>query len=101
MEEYIDVFDSDFNFLYVEPKTNVHKLNLWHQTFQCWLVRRRKNENYIIFQKRAECKEDSPGLLDISAAGHLLAGETKEQGVREIREELGVNVDICENEWLE
>ncbi|MDF2964488.1 MAG: hydrolase, partial [Paenibacillus sp.] len=35
-----------------------------------------------------------PGLLDISCAGHLLAGEQIEQGKRELEEELGVSVDF-------
>ncbi|CAM5275178.1 NUDIX hydrolase OS=Lysinibacillus sphaericus OX=1421 GN=LS41612_02185 PE=4 SV=1 [Lysinibacillus sphaericus] len=46
---------------------------------------------YIYFQIRSGQKKDYPGLLDITAAGHLLAVETVEAGIREVKEELGVN----------
>jgi ADP-ribose pyrophosphatase YjhB (NUDIX family) len=34
-----------------------------------------------------------PGLLDVSAAGHIEAGESIEHGIREVREELGIEID--------
>jgi isopentenyldiphosphate isomerase len=46
----------------------------------------------LVFQKRSDNKEFLPGLYDISAAGHLAAGEKAIQGVREIEEELGIQV---------
>ena len=90
MDEIVDIFDDNFHQIGTALKSKVHREGIWHQTFHCWIVRKREGRAYILFQKRAMQKEDSPGLLDISAAGHLIAGEKKEQGVREITEELGI-----------
>ncbi|NJO01647.1 MAG: NUDIX domain-containing protein [Bacteroidia bacterium] len=49
--------------------------------------------HYLLFQKRSANKRDFPNLYDISAAGHILAGEDWLSGVREISEELGLEVD--------
>ena len=41
-------------------------------------------------QRRAAAKDTWPGKLDVSAAGHLGAGETPLDGRRELEEELGL-----------
>ncbi len=92
MAEMLDVFDEKMNPLGMRTREDAHKLGLWHQTFQCWFVRRIEGVDYIYFQERHETKADFPGLLDITAAGHLSAGETLADGAREIEEELGVAV---------
>ena len=89
--EYIDVFDINYNHIGKEEKDKAHLDGLWHQTFHCWIVR---PDNRILFQLRSKDKSTHPDKLDISAAGHLSAGESIEDGIREIKEELGIDVDF-------
>ena len=91
--ENVDIFNEAFAHIGIKTKYEAHKYGYWHQTGHCWIIRKVKDKILIIFQKRASTKKDSPNLLDISAAGHLIAGEQKEGIVREIREELGLCVD--------
>lgn len=92
MDELIDIFNQNYEHIGTAQKSKAHSEGIWHQTFHCWMTRQREDMLFILVQKRADSKEDSPGMLDVSAAGHLRAGEIKEEGVREIKEELGVDV---------
>ena len=93
MAEKIEIFDSLFNHIGVEDRKIAHKDGLWHQTFHCWIIRKRGENIYVLFQKRSSKKEDSPNMLDIPAAGHLTFNEQKEDGLRELKEELGISVN--------
>lgn len=84
----LKVFDEQFQPMGVMARRQVHREGRWHETFHCWFV----DEQYIYVQKRSAQKEDFPSLFDITAAGHLGADETVEDGVREIEEELGISV---------
>ncbi|MFB4160421.1 NUDIX domain-containing protein [Geomicrobium sp. JSM 1781026] len=94
--EYIDVFDKQLQHQGVASRRDIHEQGLWHQTFHCWFTTMLNGEVYVLFQKRSPGKEDYPGFLDISAAGHLEAGESPKDGVREIKEELGLKLDFSE-----
>lgn len=98
--EKLEIFDSLFSAIGSEDRKVVHKEGLWHQTFHCWIVRKRENKVYILFQKRSANKADSPNMLDIPAAGHLLYGEQKEDGLRELEEELGIKVEYNKLKYL-
>ena len=100
MAEKIDIFDCLFNPLGIEDRKVAHKQGLWHQTFHCWLIRKRGDDIFVLFQKRSANKDDSPNMLDIPAAGQLMAGEQKEYGLRELQEELGVTVDKSKLRYL-
>lgn len=95
-EELFDVFDIKKNWLGVAPRSEVHAKGLWHQTFQCWIVSLEEEEPKLLLQLRHPDKDLFPDLLDISCAGHLAAGETVEDGTRELEEELGLSVAFDE-----
>lgn len=90
MSEILDVFNEKYELIGQEERDIVHKEGLWHHTFHCWILTKHDNECYVLVQKRAATKKTAPNMLDISAAGHLLSGETKFDGVREVQEELGI-----------
>jgi len=88
----LDIFDEQMRPLGSAPRGRVHREGLWHQTFHCWILRRDATGSYLVFQRRGPQKDLFPNLLDVSAAGHLEAGESLADGVREIAEELGLVV---------
>nr|WP_085523457.1 NUDIX domain-containing protein [Tuberibacillus sp. Marseille-P3662] len=92
--EQVKIFDEHRNQIGMTTRQEAHKVGYWHETFQCWFVSREDQTYYIYFQIRSATKKDFPNLLDITAAGHLLADETVEDGVREVKEELGIHVSF-------
>lgn len=99
MEEQIDVLNRDGTFAgYARGRTEVHTKGLWHRTVHIWAF---DKADRILFQLRARVKENNPGLLDTSCAGHISAGDdSRNAAVRELREELGVTKRPEELEYL-
>ncbi|WP_144511863.1 NUDIX hydrolase [Bacillus sp. FJAT-22090] len=95
-EELLRIFDTNRNAIGTATRHEVHKFGYWHETFHCWFVGRENEIDYIYLQIRSEMKKDYPNLLDITAAGHLLAMETVRDGIREVKEELGIAVSFDE-----
>lgn len=94
-DEIIDIYDCNMNHLGTAPRSQAHKEGLWHKAFHCWIVKRASDGNHrVLLQLRSKNKDSHPSLLDISAAGHLQAGETPKDGIRGIEEELGLKVDF-------
>jgi isopentenyldiphosphate isomerase len=77
----------------VLEKSEAHRLGLWHRCFHCWICGSDAAGPYLLLQRRAAAKDTWPGYLDITAAGHLSAGEETMDGLREIEEELGLHVN--------
>ena len=72
----------------------VHEKALWHKTVHCWLYDEKGN---VFFQRRSDRH-----TLYTTASGHLMAGETIAQGFnREIKEEIGINVDASDATLVE
>lgn len=71
-------------------KKEAHEKGFWHRSVHIWFV---NSKGEILLQKRAGHIESHPGEYDISAAGHLSAGDTNIGGaLREAEEELGVKL---------
>lgn len=70
----------------VKPRAAVHRDGDWHAVFHLWIYSR----DGVLLQRRGRFKRDWPDHLDASAAGHLRSGEQPLDGLREAREELGV-----------
>ncbi len=88
----LDVLDASGNQLTTAPRSQVHDEGLWHAVFHCQIVAVRDQVPHMVLQRRHVSKLAFGGLLDVSAAGHLNAGEAPRDGVRELAEELGVEV---------
>lgn len=94
--ELINIFNEQREPIGVATREDVHKYGYWHEVFHCWFLSHTENINYIYFQLRSDNKKDYPNLLDITAAGHLMYNETVEDGIREIKEEIGIEVSHSE-----
>ncbi len=74
------------------PRSLVHKQGQWHQTFHCLVVRSDQPAR-VILQRRSPNTRAFANKVDFSATGHLQAGETPTDGIRELHEELGIDAD--------
>jgi len=96
----LKIFDDNRNQIGVATREEVHRSGYWHEAFHCWFISREEEKDYIYLQLRSDIKKDYPNMLDITAAGHILAHETVLDGIREIKEEIGIEVCINELESL-
>ncbi|MEM9133996.1 MAG: NUDIX domain-containing protein [Actinomycetota bacterium] len=75
-----------------ERRSVLHAEGRWHQVFHCLIVR--PSARSVVLQVRSLSKAAFPGKLDLSATGHLAAGELPTEGLRELHEELGIDVTV-------
>lgn len=85
--ELLDVFDEHGVRLGVRTREDAHREGLWHRCLHLWVV---TDQDEVLLQRRARGKAAWPNRLDATAAGHLTAGESVLDGLREAEEELGV-----------
>lgn len=92
MEEMLDVLDENgIKTGEVLTRKEVHRLGLWHKIIVIAII---DENNQILMQQRSFIKDTNPGKWDISAAGHVSAGQTSlEASVREINEEVGISIE--------
>lgn len=86
----------------VRERGIVHREGSLHATAHIWVVRENDKSGYdVLLQKRSACKDSNPGYYDISAAGHLPAGDDYlPSAVRELAEELGITAEEGELQYV-
>ena len=73
-----------------KPREAVHRDGEWHRVFHLWVVR---SDGRVLLQRRSRFKAVAPGKVDVTVGGHLRAGETAFDAVREVEEEIGLRVE--------
>lgn len=89
MDEYIDIVTDKGKPTGTSAlKSEAHKNGWWHNTIHLWLYTK---NGEILLQQRSHKKAIYPLLWDVSAAGHIDAGESFETAaIRETQEELSL-----------
>ena len=89
--EFFDLLDEAGNKTgNIKAREAVHQDGDWHRTVHVWIV---NNNDEILLQKRSPNKDSYPNMWDISSAGHLALGDDSLScAVREIKEELGLDI---------
>lgn len=92
--EFIDIYNENHKYLGICEKGLAHKLGLWHEVFNGIIVN--KENKSVIFQiKNAQHNQvHNMDKIEISIGGHYQTGEKIEDGIREIKEESGIDVDF-------
>ena len=84
-----------------KPRTAVHRDGDLHPTVHIWMIKRRDMGVFVLLQKRAHEKDINPDCYDVSAAGHVSQGEEfRHTALKEVREELGLDIDRSQLEFI-
>lgn len=89
-DEVFDVVNDRDEVVGRDFRREIHRLGLLHRAIHIFWLR---GDGQLCLQRRSYAKDNCPGLLSSSCAGHVDAGEDYlGAAVRELREELGVDV---------
>ena len=102
IDEFLNLIDDNNRIMSKSvPRSVVHRSGLLHPTVHIWFIRRRDMGVSVLLQKRAHEKDICPDCYDVSAAGHVSqGGEFRHTALREIHEELGIDITSNKLEFI-
>lgn len=99
--ELFDVLSADGrNTGITRKRADVHRDGDWHAALHIWIYGLEQDEPFLMFQRRGRFKDTKPRKLDATVGGHVRAGETIEESLREVTEEIGRSVTMPELRFL-
>ena len=99
-EEFFDVLNSWGEYTdKIASRKDCHENGLWHKAVVVFIIS--SDNKFVLLQQRSSSKRLWPNLWDITAGGHVLAGELGYHAViRETQEELGVQLKAADLEFI-
>ena len=94
MAELLDIVDENDNVIGQKERDACLKEKLLHRAIHVFVF---NSKGDLLLQKRSSQKKTYPGLWTSSCSGHVSSKQTYEEAaVRELKEELGINVASLE-----
>jgi isopentenyldiphosphate isomerase len=84
----------------VKRRADVHRDGDWHRSLHCWVTDESGERPLLIFQRRGRHKDTWPLRLDPTVGGHFAHGESLEDALREIEEEIGRAAALSDLRYL-
>ena len=99
MNELIDILNEDGSKTgKCATKAEIYQNGYWHRSVHIWIINDQKE---LLMQRRNPLKKTFPNLWAISSAGHVLWNEDSiKSGIRELKEELNIDVKKEDLEYL-
>ncbi len=95
MAEKVDIFNDRYELVGTADKKEAHRHSgQWHRSFICLLVNPEKKTVLLQSKVKNLYDFDRPDYVDFTVGGHYQAGESIEDGLRELKEEIGINADF-------
>lgn len=101
MDEIVDILNEKGNLTGETISKNIaHSNGTWHGAIHIIIINKEKTKT--LFQYRCPDKKLYPNTWDVAVGGHISKGETPmEAAKRELKEELGLNLDNYDIEEIE
>lgn len=96
--EWLDIVDGEDQVTGRDTRARVHEAGHFHRSAHVVLF---NTDGQVFIQLRSLSKDTGAGLWDASAAGHVESGESYvDCAVRELHEELGIEIKASALEWV-
>jgi len=98
--EYLDIYNDNHELLGTCEKKLAHKLGMWHEVFTCQFINQKKKTAIFQIKNHNNKNINDKDLIEITVGGHYRSGEKIEDGIRELKEETGIDVDFKQLKYL-